>query len=83
MTGKQAWPVIGAIVVGVDLLALQRGRPQDTLSATVDRARALNPLTDTVVTYGILITAAHLLRVLPAKTDPFRLVGLGRRGVRR
>ncbi|GAA3962970.1 DUF7427 family protein [Gordonia caeni] len=83
MTGARAWACVVGFIAAVDVAAIYRDRPDQTLSATMDRARALNPLTDTVVTFAVVATAGHLLRLWPSKSDPFRLVGLGRRGVRR
>lgn len=78
MTGTRAWAILIAYIAAVDLTAIRRGRPDHTLSATVDRARARHTLADTLITGAIVTTAGHLLRVWPDKADPFRIFGLRR-----
>jgi hypothetical protein len=69
--GERAWLALGAAV-----LAYEARCPRDELlSVAVDRALQRHPW---LVRAAVLVTAAHLLNVIPRRCDPFAAVGLGR-----
>lgn len=49
-------------------------RDEQLLSRGVDRARAKHPALDAAITSAIVVTAGHLLRVWPARLDPFGMM---------
>lgn len=67
MTAGHAWAVLAVGVSAYEVCC----RPGELLSHGVDRARARHPLADVAVHAAVLVTAAHLLRWLPPKVDPY------------
>lgn len=65
VTAARAWLVLGVAVAVYELLADEH----ELLSSGVDRARASRPLTDAAITFGVVATAGHLLRVWPRAYD--------------
>lgn len=70
------WSVIGVVVIVAELIA----PPDQLLSEGVDRGLERHPV---LVHAAILITAGHLLNMLPTQLDPYAyLPGLAQKGKR-
>lgn len=69
-----AWSVLLGSVVVYEAQCLARGRHDDLLTRGVARARSRSPRHRAGVDAAIVITAAHLVGVLPRYLDPFALV---------
>ena len=67
VTAARMWAVIGLSVAAYEALVDE----EQLLSRGVDRARALHPAVNVVVSGAIVVTAAHLLRTIPPKLDPY------------
>lgn len=62
-----AWTAVAAGVLSYELAASRREHEWELLSEAVDRYRRRHP----ILTNGsILVLAAHLMRLLPARLDP-------------
>lgn len=69
LSGKRVLQLVGAIVVYHEL-ACDKGQ---LISEEVDRDREKYPV---LVSLFIVVTAAHLLRRLPTKADPYAWAGV-------
>jgi hypothetical protein len=70
VSAARAWLILLAAVSVYEL----RAADDQLLTRAVDRARATHPAVNAGVCAAITVTALHLLRVIPAPLDPFRLL---------
>ncbi|MEJ9080772.1 hypothetical protein WKY82_20350 [Gordonia malaquae] len=68
-----AWSILLGSVVAYEAQCVARDRPEDLLTRGVARARSRSPRHRAGVDAAIVITAAHLIGVLPPRIDPFAL----------
>lgn len=66
VTAARMWAVIGLSVAVYEALV-----DEEQLLGRMDRARAVHPAVNVVVSGAIVVTAAHLLRTIPPKLDPY------------
>lgn len=67
---RNGWLAVLAIVVAYEALAAPTG--DQLLSHGVDRALVTHPI---LTRAAILITAGHLINLIPSEVDPFNILG--------
>ena len=66
-TAARMWAALGLSIAVYEALVQE----DQLLSRGVDRARASGVAVNVVVSASIVVTAAHLLRVVPPRLDPY------------
>lgn len=67
VTAARMWAALGLSIAVYEALVQE----EQLLSRGVDRARAISPALNVAVSGAIVVTAAHLLRAIPQKLDPY------------